>query len=101
MKIVICGSMSHYLKMVELKNQLISLGHEVILPALGTDERLKEIAENKYTDTYQLKIKYDYIRKHYNHIVQSDCVLIANYDKNGFPTMWAETPFWRWGLPIR
>jgi nucleoside 2-deoxyribosyltransferase len=83
MKIVICGSMSHYLKMKELSEQLKSLGHKVILPEINTNKQLEAISLNKYTDTYSIKIKYDYIRKHYNQITKSDCVLIANYDKKG------------------
>ncbi len=83
MKIVVCGSMTNFLKMLELKKQLDVMGHKVILPNPDMDDQLKEIAANKYVDTHQIKVKYDYIRKHYNHIVEGDCVLIANYDKNG------------------
>ncbi len=83
MKLVICGSMTNYLKMLELKTRLESMGHEVITPDPAKDFHLKAIAGNNYIDTYQLKIKYDYIRKHYNHIVNADSIIIANYDKNG------------------
>jgi len=74
--------MANYLKMLELKKRLDSMGHKVILPSLDTDDQLKEIVANKYVDTHEIKIKYNYIRKHYSHIVEGDCVLIANYDKN-------------------
>lgn len=75
--------MSNYPKMIDLKNRLIYFGHEVILPDPSNNAQLKEIISNDYVDTYQLKIKYDYIRKHYNNIVIGDCVLIANYAKKG------------------
>jgi hypothetical protein len=83
MKIVVCGSMTNYLKMLDLKTQLSLLGHEVVLPNPSDKSHISDIKSNKYEDTYELKIKYDYIKKHYCHIVQSDCVLIANFDKNG------------------
>ncbi len=74
--------MSVYPKMIDLKNQLTILGHSVIIPSPSSDEQLQEIINNKYIDTYDLKMKYDYIKKHYANIVEADCVLIANYDKN-------------------
>lgn len=83
MKIVVCGSMSNYPKMVKLKEKLIALGHEVALPDPSNDKQLQEIINNNYEDTYELKMKYDYIRKHYAKIVSGDGVLIANYEKNG------------------
>lgn len=83
MKIVVCGSMSNYPQMADLKNRLIAGGHEIMLPDPSNDKQLNEIIENKYVDTFELKIKYNYIKKHFQHIVKGDCVLIANFDKNG------------------
>jgi nucleoside 2-deoxyribosyltransferase len=74
--------MTNYSKMVTIKERLISMGNKVILPDPSTNEQLKKIISKGYVDTYKLKIKYDYIRKHYNHIVEADCIIIANYDKN-------------------
>ena len=34
-------------------------------------------------DTAELKIKYDFIKKHFRYISRADCLLIANYDKKG------------------
>ncbi len=83
MRIVVCGSMSHYFKMLAVKKKLISLGHEVVLPEVATSQQLKDIKNNSYIDTAELKIRHDFIRKHYQHIVKSDAVLIVNHDKNG------------------
>lgn len=83
MKIVICGSMTSYPKMVEVKSTLEKMGHVVILPDPAKNSHLKEIVDNKYEDTFRLKRKYDYIRKHFCNIVTSDCILITNWDKKG------------------
>lgn len=83
MKIVICGSMTHYPKMVEVKAELEELGHKVVLPNPGKDHHLRAIKNNNYVDTYRLKKRYDYIRGHYKHILKADCILITNWSKNG------------------
>lgn len=83
MKIVICGSMTHYLKMTEVKEKLEAMNHKVILPDPSKSHHLRSIKNNNNEDTYLLKKRYDYIRKHYNHIKKADCVLITNWDKNG------------------
>lgn len=83
MKIVVCGSMSNYLKMKALKDELLKNNHEVILPDPSTNRQLQEIIKQDYVDTSDLKLKYDYIRKHYDHIVEADFIIIANYGKNG------------------
>lgn len=83
MKIVVCGSMSHYGKMVILKDSLEELGHEVVLPDPACKNHVRRIQCGDYVDTFRLKIKYDYIRKHHKNIDSGDCVLVVNYDKNG------------------
>jgi len=82
MKIVICGSMSHYFKMLKIKEKLVALGFEVLLPEVATNQQLLEIRNNSYTDTAELKIRYNFIKKHYQCIVGSDAVLIVNFEKN-------------------
>lgn len=83
MKIVVCGSMTNYLKMIPIKEELEDLGHEVVLPDPAKSQHLKAIRDNSYEDTYMLKRRYDYIRRHYSHILDADCILIANWDKKG------------------
>lgn len=82
MKIAICGSMSNYQRMVNLKNRLAKLGHFGILPETETEEQ-KQLIQKRGLETSELKIKYDVIRKHYRNILEADCVLVANYDKKG------------------
>ncbi len=69
--------------MVEVKDRLEAMNHKVVLPDPGKSHHLRAIKNNNYEDTYLLKRRYDYIRKHYNHIAKADCILIANWDKNG------------------
>jgi len=83
MKITVCGSMTNYGRMIQLREKLESLGHRVFLPDPADCEHLEKLANGKYVDTYRLKKKYNYINQHYKNILKSDCVLLANYDKNG------------------
>lgn len=71
-----------YPKMLKLKSKLEQNGHVVILPDPAKDKHIKLIKENKYVDTYKLKIKFDYIRRHYRNILSADCILITNWSKN-------------------
>lgn len=83
MKITVCGSMTNYGRFVVLKRELESMGHCVILPEPASCVSKNQIQVGKYIDTYKLKIKYDYIRKHFANILLSDCILVANYEKSG------------------
>lgn len=83
MKIVICGSMTNYGKMAILKSLLEQKGHKVIIPEPSCCAHIKKIDSGAYIDTFRLKRKYDYIRKHFRNIRTSDCIVVANYDKNG------------------
>jgi hypothetical protein len=53
----------------------------------------KTIASGEYKDTAELKVRYNFIRRHYESIKIADAVLILNYDKNGLRTTLGETPF--------
>src|SRR3989344_3391132 len=79
MKIVICGSISFAKDMLELGNALEKLDHEVILP-----DNLEKYTrgEIKVEDKWKKKDK-DLIKEHYNHIKDSDAVLIVNKNKKG------------------
>lgn len=83
MKVVICGSMVNFGKMAILKSQLEQNGHKVIIPEPACCAHIKQIDSGKYVDTFRLKKKYDYIRKHFKNIKNCDCVVVANFDKNG------------------
>lgn len=79
MRIAICGSMQFAKEMIELKNQLESIGHSIVLPK---DADLyangSKSAESKWE-----KVEGDLIRGYYEKIKDADAVLIANYSKNG------------------
>lgn len=78
MKIVFCGSMAFAAKMLELKNRIEDLGHQVVLPAnIGLHATGKMVMENK-----EEKIVHDLIRRHYREIKENDAILIINLDKN-------------------
>lgn len=83
MKIVVCGLMTNYGKMVILKEKLKKLKHTVILPNPACLRSSQQINKGKYEDTFRLKKRYDFILKHYKNICKSDCILVVNYDKNG------------------
>jgi hypothetical protein len=86
MKITLIGSSSFAKEMAEYQEKLIALGHEVNLHehyvARARGER-PDIAERVKTEHAKLKIENDYIRYHYNEIVNSDAVLVLNYDRKG------------------
>lgn len=83
MKIVICGSMSSAEKMIEIKNDLQGLGHEVILPRNTENYASGEVVLEDSGESTENKIKYDLIREYYREINESDAVLIVNVNKNG------------------
>jgi hypothetical protein len=75
--------MTNYGKMVCLRDNLTGFGHEVFIPEPALCRHLEQINKGNYIDTCTLKIKYDFIRGHCGNIIKSDCILVANYDKNG------------------
>ena len=84
MRITICGSMANYGKMVRLKDQLVGYGHVVTIPEPAQCRHINLISKGTYVDSYRLKVRYNYIRNHCGCIIQSDCIVVANYDKGGY-----------------
>ena len=83
MKIVICGSMSSAGKMIEIKKNLESAGHEIVLPRNTEDYAIGHIKMENSRESTENKIKHDLIRSYFKEIDKSDAVLIINIDKNG------------------
>lgn len=82
MKIGIIGSMQHSEKMLNLKNKLEKLGHQVFVSKfaqamVGKSDDEKE--KMKLNQKYNL----DAIREFWKLMQGADAVLVANYDKNG------------------
>jgi len=78
MRIVLCGSVSFAKKIIEIKDKLVDLGFEVIVPAnidLYADGKTK--VEDKWR-----KIESDVFKEYANEIRKSDAVLIVNETKN-------------------
>jgi hypothetical protein len=84
MKITICGSIKFADKLVQTYRELEKLGHQPQMHedmfgiANGTAKQLKENGEHA-----DIKRKYNYIKIWHNLIVNSDAILVCNYDKNG------------------
>jgi len=87
MKIVICGSSAFKEKMLEYRDKLIALGHEPIvhpdyeLFVKGEKQELwKKISGGEH---YQAKKSQGYIKWYYDAIVNSNAILVLNFDKKG------------------
>ncbi len=83
MKIVICGSMKVSIKMLELNNELLRLGHEVILPRHTQEYAEMKTSDHIHNESVKNKIENDLIRDYYEKIKASDAILVVNCDLNG------------------
>ena len=64
----------------KLKTELIRLGASRVFLPRG----FKKYTRSKTPEeSAQRKIKFDLINTHYRKIIKSDCILVANYDKDG------------------
>jgi hypothetical protein len=87
MRITILGSSKFAKQMVEYRDKLIALGHEINLHehyiAQGKGEMI-DLVERMGKEHAKVKKEYDYHRYHYDEITnKSDAVLVLNFDKNG------------------
>ena len=93
MKIVICGSIAFYPKMLAVKENLETLGHEVILPPTEVkDESGNFISVEKYyeirktagdEEKWVWDRKSELVHNYFTEIKESDVILVLNHDKNG------------------
>ncbi len=87
MKITVCGSISFAEKLVDIYKKLKEMGHEPLMHEHmfrlvdGTAPQLED-SRNRVENS-EIKRKYDFIRAWYRMIVDSDAVLICNFDKDG------------------
>lgn len=85
MKITICGGVKHAKKLVLLDKKLRKLGHEPIMHEdmyKIADGTAKELIDGIKLDHSEIKKKHGFIKAWYKLIVESDAILVANYDKN-------------------
>ncbi|MCX6808376.1 MAG: hypothetical protein NTW50_01795 [Candidatus Berkelbacteria bacterium] len=86
MKITICGSMKHADKMVKAYKKLQKIGHTPVMHedvfgiASGT---APELIEGITKNHAEVKKKYDFIKIWHGLIMESDAILVCNYDRNG------------------
>ena len=86
MRIVLCGSLNFSAEMKKIKEKVVAKGHEVLLPASIIDYSLNNSndADKLKTDRKKyLEIKPEYVRTHFDKIVNSDAILVVNEEKHG------------------
>lgn len=89
MKITICGSIDFKDKMLEVYDQLIKLGHEVLLPrtikrVLAGEIDWQEHVENKGSKEHgDYVAKEDLIKRHWEKVKDSEAILVINEEKKG------------------
>ncbi len=82
MKIALCGSLNFGEKTFnEIKERLISMNHEVLLPA-SIEKFGPKINEIKNNKELYLKIAPDFIRKHFDKVADSDAILVINLERH-------------------
>ena len=88
MKVYVLGSNSFVKEMVSNKNELCELGYDGWIHPDYEDHvngKKKAFPDNHGIpgESADFKRAHDYIRQHYNHILQSDAILIINLEKKG------------------
>lgn len=86
MIITIIGSSCFAKQMVEYRDRLNKLGHQVNLHEhylAQAKGEMKDLIGRMTREHVIVKKEYDYIRYHYKEITESDAVLVLNFDKNG------------------
>ena len=83
MKIIICGSITAAHEILEIKEKLEALGHEIEIPEGVKDEFLRGRTEVGIMEKAEDKIKNDLIRGYYEKIKLYDAVLVVNPEKRG------------------
>lgn len=101
MKITICGSIAFYTEMEHVRDQLLSLGHEVKIPELdqeapaefGGDKKVyfgQYVEDNGGIDAFApghaiWDLKEGAIQDHFRKIEWAEAILVTNYEKRGVP----------------
>lgn len=83
MKIALCGSLNFGEKIFnEIKEKLISMRHEVLLPS-SIEIFGPKINEIKINKELYLRIAPEFVRKHFNKVASSDAILVINLERHG------------------
>lgn len=83
MIITICSSMRFLDKMAEAEEKLKSMGHKVLVPkglimVRETNWRPPKTAAGRVKG----KLKYNFIKEHFEKIEEADAILVLNFDKD-------------------
>ncbi len=85
MKITLCGSIKFIEEMSEMKKHLEKQNHEIFIPTSAETGQTKDWWDKLRVENPDefIKIKADRVRGHFQKIVDSDAILVLNYEKNG------------------
>jgi hypothetical protein len=86
MKITICGSVKFADKFVEIYKSLEKIGHQPKMHKLMfsiADGTAPDLIDNVNREHWSAKRKHGFIKRWHNYIVNSDAILVLNYDKKG------------------
>ena len=78
MIIAICGSIKFFDQMLEVKNQLEQMGHNILIPVRA--EGVDYWSENN-AGRIEAKKKFKFISEHMDNIEKSDAILVVNLTK--------------------
>lgn len=79
-KILICGSMRFYKEMAEWKQKLEQQGYEVETPTLFDFHKIRD--EENDLERFE-EVKRTESAKHFNKVMDTDALLVLNFDKDG------------------
>ncbi|MFA6522239.1 MAG: hypothetical protein WCT24_01440 [Patescibacteria group bacterium] len=82
MRIGICGSMQFAEKMLEVRDELTALGHQVFVSGF-VDAYIGKSDEEKEVLKLDHKNNYDAIREFWKPMQNGDAILVLNVDKHG------------------
>jgi hypothetical protein len=86
MKITICGSSTFRKEMIKYRDKLNEMGHEGITHPVYeklVNGEMPELMHRIETEHAEVKKENDFIKWYYNSIINSDAILVLNFDKNG------------------
>jgi len=86
--ITICSSANFYKHVVEIEDELVARGFEVIIPISARKMKAKndfDVEKNRswLTKPDDYHIKTAYMRGHFEEIEKADAILVVNDEKNG------------------
>lgn len=95
-KITLCGSIAFFDQMLEIKQQLESIGHEVIIPTKPSEEEAKNCHKIDWIKTEKNSL----MKEHFQKINLSDSILVLNFDKKGIKNYIGSNTFLEMGVAM-